>query len=237
MAAPWVLNLLDIQKIDQRIHELNVHLGMLPAERKRIAAAKAREDAKLAAVADDARKLQQANRQDESEIAALRDKIAKIKQQSALVRKNAEYQTMMAEAEMLTKQIGTLETRVLERLEELDRTRERYRKQQQQNAAAIRDLKAEWMEFDKVEKEIKKDIETGESERRVRAKRVEKDLWETYEELLRHNDGAPLVPVKDGDICGNCCLKLTPQTLMLARRGSVVVCDNCRHLVYTEEVP
>ena len=73
MAAPWALNLLDIQKIDQRIQELNVHLELLPAERKRIAAAKAKEDAKLAAVADDARKLQQANRQDESEIAALRD--------------------------------------------------------------------------------------------------------------------------------------------------------------------
>lgn len=235
MAAPWAINLLDIQKIDLRIRELKVHLGMLPAERKRIAAAKAQEDAKLTAIADAAKKLRHANQQDENEIAALRDKIAKIKQQSALVRKNAEYQSMMAESDMLAHQISELENRILERLEEIDRIRIRYRQQQQQNAEAIQTLKAEWLDFEKVEKEIKADIAAKESERQVRSQRVEKELWATYEELLSHPDGIPLVPVQDG-MCGNCCLRLTPQTMMLTRRGTVAVCDNCRHLIYSGEI-
>jgi len=235
MAAPWVNNLLDIQKNDLRIHELNVHLGMLPAERKRIAAAKAQEDAKLTAIADSARQLQHANRQDEATIAALRDKITKIKQQSALVRKNTEYQSMMAESDMLTGQINELENHILERLEKIDRAHQQYRQQQQASAAVVRDLKAEWLDFDKVEKEIRADIAARESERQVRSRRVEKELWETYEELLRHQDGPPLIPVRD-DMCGNCCLKLTPQTLMLTRRGAIVTCDNCHHIVYMEDI-
>ena len=47
--------------------------------------------------------------------------------------------------------------------------------------------------------------------------------------------GLMVSPITDG-ICGNCFLKLTPQTMTHARRGAVTECDHCRHLVYLEDL-
>ena len=235
MAAPWALALLELQKIDLRIRDLNTRLTLLPKERRRIADAKAAIDAEVERYRKKVKATELAIRQAESEVNTIEHSVQKLQQQSALVKKNAEYQTMMAEIAMSRKRIGELETTALEQYDQLEKQQEDLKRQTAEASARIRALKAEWMEFDQLEKEVRQEITTQQQSRTVAAGKIEKSLVERYDSLLKEGDTTPVSPITDG-ICGNCFLKLTPQTMTHARRGAVTECDHCRHLVYLEDL-
>jgi len=60
---------------------------------------------------------------------------------------------------------------------------------------------------------------------------VDGEILPRYEQILQKNSGQPLVAA-EGDKCGNCHLRLTPQTLNQARSGAICFCDNCMHIIY-----
>ena len=60
---------------------------------------------------------------------------------------------------------------------------------------------------------------------------VDSEILPRYEQILQKNTTTPLVPVEI-DKCGNCHLRLTPQTLNSARAGAITFCDNCMHIIY-----
>ena len=60
---------------------------------------------------------------------------------------------------------------------------------------------------------------------------TDSEILPRYEQILKKNDSIPLVPVET-DKCGNCHLRLTPQTLNQARSGAITFCDNCMHIIY-----
>lgn len=235
MAAPWALALLAIQKVDLRIRDLNTRLSMLPKERRRIADRKKALDAALEEKRAAVKTREMAIKKQENEITGIEQHIDKLQKQSALIKKNAEYQTMMAEIDLCKNRISAIETAVLEGMDQLENTRTALREATAETQAAIRTLKSEWLEFDELEKAVRAEIEAQQKKRVEVAGRIENSLVERYNHLLADGDGMPLAPVEN-DICGNCSLKLTPQTLTNARRGSVAICDNCGHMVYFEDL-
>ena len=103
-------------------------------------------------------------------------------------------------------------------------------------AQEIRVLKQEYIEFGEAEKSFRQDMEKLKAERLAATEIMERKILDPYEELRKDGDGDPLVPIQEDGVCGNCSLKLTPQTLASAKAGRFVQCDNCSHLVYFEDL-
>lgn len=236
MQALWATALLKLQKLDEKMQNIRTRLSLMPAERNRIIAAKNAADAKVSAAEKALAVHKDHIRRTEVEIKALEEKRNRIRQQSALVKKNTEYQAMLAESAMLDQEIGKLESVVLAEMERTSLLEAAVADAKKVCAQEIRVLKQEYMEFGEAEKSFRQDMEKLKAERLAATEIMERKILDPYEELRKGGDGDPLVPILEDGVCGNCSLKLTPQTLASAKAGRFVQCDNCSHLVYFEDL-
>ena len=235
MQAKWIENLLELQNADLKIQGYKTRLEILPKEMMNL---KAERDKTIAAVnqaAEDARKFERAAKAAESEIAALQEESKKLEQQSAMVKKNTEYQAMLSTIALNKQKISDLESKVIEYLEKFEEGKKNYRKVKASGEAALKDLKQEFDELGALATDLKQEIADLKAQRPALAIKIEQNLLRTYELLLKNkNAAAPLVPVTGG-ICGGCHMRVTAQTMTDMARGAVTQCDNCQHLVYNPE--
>lgn len=236
MQALWATALLKLQKLDKKMQNIRTRLSLMPAERNRIITAKNAAEAKVSAAEKALAAHKDHIRRTEAEIKALEEKRNRIRQQSALVKKNTEYQTMLAESAMLDQEIGKLESVVLAEMERTSLLETAVMEAKKVCAQEIRVLKQEYIEFGEAEKSFRQDMEKLKAERLAATEIMERKILDPYEELRKDGDGDPLVPIQEDGVCGNCSLKLTPQTLASAKAGRFVQCDNCSHLVYFEDL-
>ena len=168
----------------------------------------------------------------EAEIRTLEEKRDRIRQQSALVKRNDEYQTMLKESAMLDQAVGELEAKTLAEMDRLPSMEAAAAETRKKCAQTVRELKQEYVEFGAAEKSFREDLAALLRERETMTGMIDEKILRPYEELHKSGDGKPVVPIGEDGSCGHCCLKLTPQTLAFARAGKFAQCDNCSHLVY-----
>jgi len=236
MAARWAKSLLELQTVDLRIRELEARLALLPKEMGEL---KDKRDAAVAAVnaaATAAKKIEQERKSLESDIEALNAENKRLQQQSAMVKKNNEYQAMLGTVALNQKKIGDLESRVLERMDAFEAAKKTYREIKQENETAVNALRTEFEELVSFAADLKKEVAELKANRTDDIRGVDRDTLSRYQQLLGGKDGiAPLVRVEN-EICGGCHLRLTRQTLTNLQKGSVTSCENCMHLLYLDEV-
>ena len=232
MAVIWLENLLKLQALDLRLRDLETRLQLLPREMQDMVAKRDALAASTKAAQDAVRKIELAVRSGESGIESLQKENLKLQQQSALVKNNKEYQAMLAAVEQNKVKIGDLEEKTLLLMDELDAARKNAVKVANDNAAATSALKAEFDELFAFSGEVKKEIAKLKAERPDHLRDIGAEVLRQYSTLLGgKKPTAPVVPVENGS-CGNCFLKVTPQTLNQLKKGEVAVCDNCQHFIY-----
>lgn len=231
MSAVWVKNLLKLQELDLEIRNLKLRLTMIPKEAENLKQeiAKIEGKVKIAKEKKAAHELQL--KQNEAEIADLNDKIGKLQTQSALVKKNTEYQAMLGSIAMLKKSISDLESKQLELMDLLTADDQAI----YAAAAAVKPetagLRAELKELAELYNDIKARGRELVAKRPELRSMVDSEILPRYEQILQKNTTTPLVPV-EADKCGNCHLRLTPQTINSTRAGVITFCDNCMHIIY-----
>ncbi|MBE6403119.1 MAG: hypothetical protein IKD10_00290 [Lentisphaeria bacterium] len=231
MTAVWVKNLLNLQALDLEIRNLKLRLTMIPKEAEKLQQEIAAIEGKVKAAKEKKASHELQLKQTEAEIAEINDKIGKLQTQSALVKKNTEYQAMLGTIAMLKKSISELESKQIELMDILaDDDKAIY--------AAVTAVKPETAPLRSELKELAELVNDIKARgRELLAKRPElrsmtdSEILPRYEQILKKNDSIPLVPVET-DKCGNCHLRLTPQTLNQARSGAITFCDNCMHIIY-----
>ena len=119
MSAVWVKNLLKLQELDLEIRNLKLRLTMIPKEAENLKQEIAKIEGKVKIAKDKKAAHELQLKQNEAEIADLNDKIGKLQTQSALVKKNTEYQAMLGSIAMLKKSISDLESKQLELMDML----------------------------------------------------------------------------------------------------------------------
>ena len=66
-------------------------------------------------------------------------------------------------------------------------------------------------------------------------RRVEEDLRDTYDRLIKSKNGEAIVGLRH-DVCSGCHMKVTPTTSSLCRAGREVVhCENCGRILFWED--
>ena len=123
MATLWLRALLELQKLDLRLRDLESRLKLLPREMNDMLAKRDALAASTKAAQDEVRRIELAIKNGESGIESLQKENLKLQQQSALVKNNKEYQAMLAAVEQNKQKIGELEEKTLILMDELDAAR------------------------------------------------------------------------------------------------------------------
>ena len=229
----WIEDLLALQTIDMGVRNMKMRLEMLPKERISLESEQKREEAELKERSENSKRTELTVKKVESSIAQINDNIKKIMANSAMVKKNNEYQAMMSEIAQNKVKISDLETEEINLLDELEKARTEFKEFEKQYHAKVKTIKENLSELQQLEREVREEINRLIAERGTKEGGIPQEVLRVYSRL-RQASGDPLVKVNN-DICGNCHLKLTPQTLTEARKGSVITCDNCQHLLYIED--
>lgn len=230
--AQWLGTLLNLQKIDLRIRDLRHRLALLPGEMENLMRKRSALEAADAAAAAAVRKLEADIRRGETEVERLNADSQRLQQQSVMVKTNAEYTAMLSTIAHNRERVGELEEQILELMDRLDAEKCTCARTVSDNAAEIKNLKTEFAELLAFADEVKAELARLTEQRKSSGFGIDPAVASRYNTLLNgKKGGTPVVPVENG-ICGNCHLKLTPQTLIQIRQGGVGSCDNCQHLVY-----
>ena len=231
MSAYWVQNLLKLQDLDMEIRNLKLRLTMIPKEAEKLQQEIAKIEGKVKLAKEKKAAHDRELKQTEAEIAELNDKIGKLQTQSALVKKNTEYQAMLGSIAMLKKSISELETRQLELMDILEKDSSDIRNAEAAVAPETAGFREELSELAELTRDVKRRGRELLAKRPELRNGVDSEVLPRYEQILQKNAGVPLVAV-EADKCGNCHLRLTPQTLNQARSGAITYCDNCMHIIY-----
>jgi len=229
----WVANLLALQETDLRLRQLQQRLTLLPRELARLEGELDADRGKVEAAREDLKAAELAIRQIEAEIRTETEAIQRLQSQSVNIKKNEEYRALLVEIDHHKAKISAHETRQLEQMERLDLARGRLRQAEKELADRTQAVEMEKKEFKDLASRLQAEIARLKETRRPQADAVGEELLAQYERLLKRG-GTPLAKVVS-DSCDNCHLRLTPQTANEARKGRMVNCDNCGHLLYVEE--
>lgn len=231
----WTSDILTLQKFDMRLRDLEIKYRTIPQEKARM-----REELEAAAAVvrqakEQLQNVERSIRETQSAIAGMNDKIRKTRTQSTMVKKNAEYQAMLADIEATGTRISELETREIELYDEQENARKNLLDAEKDYSAAERAVKAELADFDTLVSEIKEEVLQLKRDKKRFTTQIDLNVLEIYKRILESDrKGKPVVPIVNG-ACSNCLLKITPQTMNAAKKGAVVQCDNCSHIIYDPE--
>ncbi len=234
MTDPDLEALLILQEADLRRKGMEKRLELLPKEMDAIIARRDRLNAATAAAADLLKKEELAVKKCEAEIARLNEESRKLQQQSALVKKNNEYQAMLGQIADNKRKVGLLEEELLEKFDKVAELKENAEKVKRANALELRNARAEFEELLAFSKSVKAEIAKAVSDRPVLAANVRDELLATYNRLLKSKDNSAPLTKLDNGCCGNCHMRVTMQTANELSKGKIEHCDNCQHLLYAD---
>ena len=234
MTDPDLEALLILQEADLRRKGMEKRLELLPKEMDAIIARRDQHNAATAAAADLLKKEELAVKKCEAEIARLNEESQKLQQQSALVKKNNEYQAMLGQIADNKRKVGLLEEELLEKFDKVAELKENAEKVKRANALELRNARAEFEELLAFSKSVKAEIAKAVSDRPVLAANVRDELLSTYNRLLKSKDNSAPLTKLDNGCCGNCHMRVTMQTANELSKGKIEHCDNCQHLLYAD---
>ena len=235
MPTPKISALLKLQTLDMRCRDLKLRGISIPKELDKILARRDTLNAATAAAADKVKKMELAIKAREGEIQTLNAESAKLQQQSAQVKKNNEYQAMLAGIAQNKAKIGAIEEDLLVKFDELEALKAEADRIKRTNNAELRSARQEFEELLGFSKTCEAEVAKLQKERPALLSGIPVDLLSRYERLLKGKDqGAPVVQLENG-CCGNCHMKVTLQTLNQLSKGELESCDNCQHLIYSAD--
>ncbi|MBQ4329011.1 MAG: hypothetical protein IJC27_04725 [Lentisphaeria bacterium] len=226
--------LLILQDADMRRKGMEQRLAMLPKEMDAIIARRDKLNASTAAAAEALKKEELSVKSCEAEIARLTSESEKLQQQSALVKKNNEYQAMLAQIADNKRKIGEIEEELLVKFDTVASLREKAEQTRRRNALELRNARTEFEELLEFSKTVKEEIAKAAASRPALTRNVPDEMLATYERLLKGKDNTPPLSKLANGCCGNCHMRVTNQTINELSKGKIESCDNCQHLLYAD---
>ncbi|GAB4341317.1 MAG: C4-type zinc ribbon domain-containing protein [Calditrichia bacterium] len=232
-----IKNLLDLQRIDTRMDELQLQKGDLPKvieEAENNLAGKKEQLTELQKLIE---KGEADRRMFQLEIDASKEKLAKYEDQLYAVQTNKEYDAISLEIDTKKMEINELENKILQSLEE----EEEHKKQIADLEEEISQIESQLVEYKKELAEIEK--ETSEEESRLSSEHetvmatIDKRIYRQYTRIRKAKNGLAVVPISRGS-CGGCFSAIPAQKIVEIRElNRLHTCENCgRILVWDDQI-
>lgn len=235
--GPELSQLVELQELDLEIQRIADRLAGIPPEREQIENEFSSYAAEYLALKNRFEETIRERKQLEIELAETQQSNEKYKQDLMRVRNEKEYVTVLREIDATKRQIGVLETEILQRMEEneqLDADLKVYTPDVQRKRA----------EVDRLLAVLAEEHEGGErqiavlTERRKRlAAAIPQPLLSVYERVARLRRGQALAEVRDGT-CTACRMRVRPKVFSDVRKGDqLIACDNCSRILFYRPDP
>lgn len=144
-----------------------------------------------------------------------------------------EYETAMRESDALQKQIGALETQVLERMDEIEQVEKVLAERKEEIDSLESNRHAALADFDKELAANRKEFEAETAKRHEVFVTLPAQKAAIYNRLAqRSRDGIAVAEVVNGS-CSACFMKLRPQMQVeLKTSDKIMTCESCARILY-----
>ncbi|MBI3650569.1 MAG: hypothetical protein HY231_05920 [Acidobacteria bacterium] len=224
--------LIELQELDLDIQKLTDRLSKIPAERDQMEKEFAAHAAEFLALKSKHEQTLADRSQIESDLATAQEHHDKYKQDLMRVRNEKEYTTALREIDATKKQIGTYESEILKRMEELEKLETDIKVNEP-------DIERKRGEVDQLLHTLDQEIAatntlltTMRSRRQELVVSISTEMLSTYERMARTRRGQALSAVRDG-ICSACRVKVRPKLFSDVRKGDqLITCESCGRILY-----
>lgn len=225
--------LLKLQILDANINVCREREAEIPKQKNRFDIHRERLNAELAEREQVLQDLELEQRDSESEIDVRKIQIDKYQQQLNVVKKNEEYQALLHEIDLVKKQIGVKEERILAIMMEMDDAKARLEEDRKRILEETKEIEAECAVIDAELAAAVKKREVLDTERVPLTDQVGHELLSRYERLRRKFvKGLIVVPLRD-EVCTGCNVHLLPQVVIEVMQGDKIhSCQQCGRLLY-----
>ena len=219
-----IQDLIELQKIDSQLAEIEELLGDLPIK---VTELKNKEDSLTSDFERGKARLKEIaleQHKTELNLAEFKEKIDKLKDQLFLVTNNKQYDALMLEIDHLKENLDRNETTELELLEEKDQLSEQVKSQEQSLESLSKELSSKQVNLEQAlaaSSSEKKDLE---SRRKETAKDLSASVLARYNRILSARNGLAVVSL-EGRSCGGCGAALPPQ--LVAEVKTLMTIQNC----------
>jgi len=228
--------LLELQEIDLEIEACKAREVEIPKQKGKFDIYRKRLAAELEERKEACQKLVLEQRECESDIEQRQQQITKYNQQLNAVKKNEEYQALLHEIELLNKQIGIKEERIISIMMEMDDAQARLEEDRKRINDELKDIEAQCATIDGELAEVVREREALEAKRQPLEEKVDAELMARYKRIRNSKrTGAAVVPLT-GESCSGCYMSVRPQIVNEILAGHKVhACAHCGRLLYNPE--
>jgi predicted nucleic acid-binding Zn-ribbon protein len=228
--------LLELQKVDLDLQELENLKGDLPQQVRRLDLDREEAEKSLRDLELKYKDVQKERTVTEVDIRELEDKKKKFQNQLYEVKNNREYDAVTREIESVTAGISQKEGRLLELMgmeEDLKKQLEKGR----EAAAQLREqLGLKQTELEKKIAETENDETRLKNERVDLLKGMEPKLLSNYNRIRKAKSGLAVVPIVRNTCCGGCYKTLPPQRVLEIReKNQVFLCEVCGRMLVWDD--
>jgi len=231
-----VKNIVELQKIDTQLMDIEEILGDLPRkveesiqeEKNLISDLESNKD-RIKEIKVELSKMENRVKDDIEKINTLKDQLFK-------VTTNKQYDAIMAEIDHLKEQLDSDETVEIEFLEEKDDLEKKITEQEENIEILSKDLVAKRENLKHLMQESAEQKKQLENNRNEITKSIETNVLKRYDLVRNARRGTATVPVI-GNSCSGCGAVVPPQKIAEIREDKTpLTCDECMRFLYIENL-
>lgn len=226
-------DLLELQRLDLKIEAYRERELEIPKQKNKFKITRERLDAELKGSDQRVKDLQVEQRACEGDIQQKQLNIKKYEGQLLAVKKNEEYQALLHEIDILKKQIGVKEERILTIMLDIDTAKSTLDEDKKRIAAELKVIDSECAIIDAELAEAVKERQTLEAQRIPLIKQIDALLLSRYDRIRKAKKSGPAVVVMRNESCSGCNMKILPQVVNELLAGDKPhACPHCGRLLY-----
>ncbi len=230
-----IKKLVDLQKIDAEIYNVNTGLTEKPALIEELKGKFEATKAHLNQLEGTFKNIQLKRKELELEMKAKEDDIAKANSQLTQLKTNKEYQAKLNEIENIKADKSIIEEKILLSYDETDAIQAQIGKEKVAVAAQEKQYLARKKEIEDDIKLMEDRVKVLESQRKQLLPGVDRTLLNRYEKILAHKNGLGIAPITDSS-CGGCHMNVPPQTInAIKMHDQLIECEICQRIMYLED--
>ena len=230
--SPQLQQLIALQEVDLKINELVDRLAAIPQERERVLKEFNESAADYHALIERLENARQTRLRHETELQEQQSHQDKYKQDLMKVRNEKEYSTALREIDAAKKTISTLETQLLEAIEEVEKLEEEVKTSTPAFETKQTEIDGIIADFGKSEAGVKAEQQNIIKERDQLIKGMPKGLLSTYERVAKSRKGIALSEALNSS-CSMCRMTIRPQVFSNVRKGDELIqCDSCGRILF-----
>lgn len=231
--SPELSQLIELQELDLEIQRVSGRLSRIPEERESTENEFRQHAAEFLDLKSKHEQALEDRKQLEIELATTQQNHDKFEQDKTRVRNEKEYTAVLREIDSTRKHIGSLETDILRRMEELEKLdaelAARTPDVERMRAEVDLILDALDKEHDAVNRQLSEFVER----RKKLAGLMPRAQFASYDRMSRLGRGQALAEVRSNGICVACRVRVRPKIFSDVRKGDqLVTCENCGRILY-----